>query len=166
MKDLSELSNLKLLKLDNIGVFESQNLKSQEINNFFEKFDFQTIEDFGTCSMDISMENFTILANRHFPNLNHICFSGCEKLKFDAGTLKKYISNAPKLVSIDMTGNMIDLTDEQLYQLMEQSRVEFGVGIEKRQQFMKYLRYQIPGNAKKYSQNIGCQLCGFKMLGF
>ena len=166
LKDLSKLSNLKSLKLYSIGVFESQNLKAQETSHFFKKFDFDTIEDFCIWDMDISSENFTILTNRHFPNLNHICFSGCEKLKFDAGTLKKYISNAPKLVSIDMTDNMIDLTDEQLYQLMEQSRVEFGVGIEKRQQFMKYLRYQIPGNAKKYSQNIGCQLCGFKLLGF
>ena len=166
LKDLSKLSNLKSLKLYSIGVFESQNLKAQETSHFFKKFDFDTIEDFCIWDMDISSENFTILTNRHFPNLNHICFSGCEKLKFDAGTLKKFISNAPKLLSIDMKCSIIDLTDEQLYQLMEKSRVKFGVGYPRRQQFMKYLKYQIPANAKKCSQNIGCQLCGFKMLGF
>ena len=154
LKELSKVSNLKSLKLYDVGVFDSHNLKSQEIRHFFKNFDFDNIEDFGICFMDISMENFTILTSHHFPNMNHICLSQCEKLKFDEEILKKMISNAPKLVSIAITGTTIDLTEEKLYQLMEQSRVKLGVGIEKRQQFTKYLRYQIPGNAKKYSQNI------------
>ena len=39
LKDISKLSNLKLLQLDQIGRYDSEHQKSQMISKFFEAFD-------------------------------------------------------------------------------------------------------------------------------
>ena len=164
LKGLSELFNLKLLKLYYIAGNDSDNQKSQKFSNFFKTLDLENMKDLAISHMDISLEHLTILANRHFPNLKHICLFWCEKLKIDEGTLKKMISNSPQLKGIHIDETKIELTDEQLYDLMEQSGVTIGVGSTRGQQFKKYLRYQLPGSVEKYSHRIECNLCGYTML--
>ena len=72
--------------------------------------------------------------------------------------------NAPQLKGIHIHGTTIDLTDEQVYQLMEQSGVTIGVGYSRGLQFEKYLKYHVPGSVKKYSHIVDCQICGQSML--
>ena len=122
------------------------------------------MKELAICYMDISLEHLSILANRHCPNLKHICLLKCEKLTTDDSTLKRIISNAPQLKGIHIHGTTIDLTDEQVYQLMEQSGVTIGVGFQRGLQFQKYLKYHVPGSVKKYSHRIDCHLCGHRML--
>ena len=122
------------------------------------------MKELAICYMDISLEHLSILANRHCPNLKHICLLKCEKLKIDDSTLKRMISNAPQLKGIHIHGTTIDLTDEQIYQLMELSGVTIGVGFQRGLQFQKYLKYHVPGSVKKYSHRIDCHLCGHRML--
>ena len=66
--------------------------------------------------------------------------------------------NCPQLKRIHFENTMIELSDEQLYQLMEQSGITIGIGHERRAQFEKYVRYQYPGKAR--TQFINCHFCG------
>ena len=169
LKDISKLSNLKFLQLDQIGRYdysESEDQKSQMISNFFEAFDFDTMKGLALCEMDISLEHLTTLANRKCPKLDYLCLAGCRQLKIDEGILKRMISNSPQLKEIHTDDEGIDLTDEQLYQFMKHSGVKFRISTERIQQLEKFMRYKFLGCAKTYFKLIHCYMCGSLLYEF
>ena len=163
LKDIAKLSNLKSIHFENIGAFGNHIEKSQIMNQLFDTIDFNTIEELGLPVMDVSQQSLEFLANRNCPSLKHICFRGCINLKFDDETLKRLISNSPQLKEICLSDTFIRLTDEQLYQLMEQSRVRIGIGNARKGQLQKYVRYQNPGNENPYLQSefSQCYVCKY-----
>ena len=154
LKNISVVPKLKFLKLDSIV-----NHRSKDISFLFEKLDLEAMEELAIFNINISLENFTSLANRKCPKLKHICFDGCTELKLDEHALKKMISNSPQLELIHVMDSDIDLTNEQLYQLKEQNGVSIGVSNEKDQQLKKFKRYKLQNSAPKYSPLIICELC-------
>ena len=161
LKDISELSNLKVLKLDYIDKNDSDN---QNIREFFNTFNLENMKDLAIRYMDISLEQLAILASRDCPKLKHVCLRGCEKLKIDYEILKRMILNFPQIKGIHVAFTIIEITDEQLYQLMEQSGVTIGVGFTRGLQFKKYLKYQVPGSCQKYSDPMLCDFCKLNMF--
>ena len=140
------LSTLTFFKVEHITFIENLNL--------------DIMEELAFCRMDISMNSFIYLANRQCPNLKNICFYGCYQLKLDEETLKKMISNCPKLERIHISETEYELTDEQIYRL-EQMGVVIGIEYERRRQVDKYVRY----NGLPYARRPGfytCK-CGFSI---
>ena len=77
--------------------------------------------------------------------------------------IKKMISNSPQLKSFHIEN--VDMTDEQLYHLMEQFGVTITVGYKRKQDFEKYISYQWPENIEKYSsRRIFCKICEVDMM--
>ena len=141
---ITELSKLKVLRL--IGIFDSDDdFNSQNLSNFCQSLKLDTIEELFICNINISLDHFTLLANRKCPNLNQICLFSCENLKLDEYALKMIISNSPKLKTIHTYNTSIDLTYEQVSQLGKLSGVLIGFGL---------------GTNQQLYQGILCKLCG------
>ena len=160
LKGINELNNLKFLKLNNI--LDSDPTFSQEVSTLFEVLDLEAMEKLAIWNMNITLENFSTLANRQCPKLKDICFIDCEKLKLDEKAIGRMISNFPQLERIHMRDAVVDLTIEQLYQLMErmeQIGVVVGVGYGIRKQLEKYKRYHFPKSEKKHSRMVECVVC-------
>ena len=142
LKGITELSNLRVLYLNDIGWDYEL---SKNITNLFDNLDLNCIEYFGTYRMNITLENFMILANRQWPSLEVVCFYHCYDLKLDENTLKTLISNSPELEKIHLADTKVDLTDEQVLNFQNQSGVTIGLG---------YTRDQ-----KLYSNADFCEIC-------
>ena len=125
LRGITELSKLKSLILNHIDWDEDFSLN---INTLFSDLDLNSIEYFGMSLINVSLENFMLLANRQCPNLKVICFRDCHDLKLDESALKTLISNFPKQERIHLLHTRIDLTDEQLRNFQRQSGVTIGLG--------------------------------------
>ena len=116
LQGITEHSKLKVLKL--IAIFDSDDdFNPQNLSNFCQSLKLDTIEELFICNINISLENFILLANRKCPNLKHICLISCKNLKIDENAMKMIISNSPKLKTFHICDTRIDLGKEQVSQL-------------------------------------------------
>ena len=147
LQGITEHSKLKVLKL--IAIFDSDDdFNPQNLSNFCQSLKLDTIEELFICNINISLEDFNLLANRKSPNLNQICLFSCKNLKLDEYALKMIISNSPKLKTIHTYKTSIDLTYEQVSQLGKPSGVIIGLGL---------------GTNQQLYQGTLCKLCGHRL---
>ena len=126
LKGITELSKLKVLRL--IGIFDSDDdFNSQNLSNFCQSLKLDTIEELFICNINISLENFTLLANRKCPNLKNIFLISCKNLKLDENVMKMIISNSPKLKTFHICDTRIDLEKEQVSQLEKLSGAKINI---------------------------------------